>query len=319
MSDERGSMQKPYVPYGSREFYVRKLADLLDELPKTPETFHALLERLANIWEQEDRESILRSVERSAAPADPSSWSYFPPPIQRKLPTDLQASLHAQLRQLAITADSLPPKCRDRADRCIARLSRLLDPELAWQIVKSWFDDHRAFRRNIAVRVLTEGGVPEDFEHRVLSHYRKDYDTRLLKLISLNPGVAALLNEGDLIAALAIPLREIKIGEHTLRDRDGRYWQMRAFQAQFIGGRDIALPVALKFPAQFAWAVDRQRHRRSVSTLRTVLQANRDNPEVVWSCTRAMIATADPDDIAWSLSVASDLLRRERERLPVQY
>jgi uncharacterized membrane protein YccC len=93
---------------------------------------------------------------------------------------------------------------------------------------------------------------------------------------------------------------------------------MRAFQAQLIGGHDIALPIALEYPAQFAWAVDRQRHRHSVPTLRSVLQEHRDDPEAVWSATRAMIGVGNPTDIAWAFSLASDLLRREGANLPVQ-
>lgn len=220
-------------------------------------------------------------------------------------------------------AKALPARERDRADRAIARLSRLLPAERAWSVVEPWFEDRRALRRKVVVRVLLDYGVPPALSSNVIEQYRLTKDRNLLKLIGRNPHVAALFAESDVLEAFAAPENDWQrgpcqtsagpVGPFIHRDRDARYWKMRAIEVVLIGGHVPSGAIAFDRPMEFVWAVGRQLHRPSLPLLRRVLERHKTDPEFVWRCTRAFDRMGEPSDIDRVRSLAKAIVDTHAE------
>lgn len=56
------------APFGSREFYVSKLEEVLEVVASEPLPFAALIERLRTIWSDTDRQLLLERLEQMAPP-----------------------------------------------------------------------------------------------------------------------------------------------------------------------------------------------------------------------------------------------------------
>jgi hypothetical protein len=149
--------------------------------------------------------------------------------------------------------------------------------------------------------------VPPALAAEVIEQYRATKDRGLLKLIGRNPHVAALFEESDVLDALAVPENDWqrgpyetsdgRVGPFILRDRDARYWKMRAIEVILIGGNIPSDAIAHERPMEFVWAVGRQRHRPSLPLLRRVLERHRTDPEFVWRCMRAFDRVGELSDI----------------------
>jgi hypothetical protein len=249
------------------------------------------------------------------------------------IPTDLSTAfitsdsvvVHNDVSDIAINQGSIDLTVleatgdRDRADRAVARLSRLLEVDRAWLVINPWFGDLRAFRRGVVIRVLREHGVPHALSEQVIGQLRSTQDRNLLKLISLNPHVAALLKEQDIASILAVPENDrsfgpIKVpdgvvGPIVMKDSDTRCWKMRAIEALLIGGHVPSDALAFERPMEFVWAVGRQAHEASLPLLRRVLEEYKSDPEFVWRCTRAFERMGEPEDIAHIRTLAEAIVR----------
>lgn len=238
-------------------------------------------------------------------------------PILRCLSEGQQEQLAEVLAELVARADTLPARDRDRADRAVARLSRLLSDERAWAVVEPWLSDQRAFRSSVVIRVLLNHGVPPSLVTEIVKQYcsalnRGVLARGILKLIGRNPHVAALLDDDLTLKALAIPGRERWIGEYFLRDDDAFYWRMRAIEAQLIGGHVPGDSITFDHPMAFVWAVGRQSHRASLPQLRRVLERYRTDPECVWRCIRAFERVGDAGDVERVRALAASIVETER-------
>jgi hypothetical protein len=157
----------------------------------------------------------------------------------------------------------------------------------------------------------------------VIEQYRATKDRGLLKLIGRNPHVAALFEEGDVLDALAAPENDWQrgpyetpdgpVGPFIFRDRNARYWKMRAIEVMLIGGNVPSDAIALERPMEFVWAVGRQRHKPSLPLLRRVLERHKADPEFVWRCMRAFDRVGEPSDIENVRSFATAIVEAHAE------
>lgn len=121
--------------YSTPGFYIAKLEEALGVVHKQMQIFPGLLNRLSTIWADESRQSVLSSIEALALETNPlpggtsKNWGLQPP--TRRLSEERQEQLATTLTQLVQKAESLPARDRDRADRAVARISRLLTVERA--------------------------------------------------------------------------------------------------------------------------------------------------------------------------------------------
>lgn len=299
---------KKVLLYGTPDFYLEKLEEDLGRGDAEPEAFERLLERLTAVWLDAERQSLLLRVEQLAPTIQPASFEFHSRAELRQLPDDMQELLTSALVNLVSDAEKLVAKDRVHADRAVARLSRLLTNERAWKVVSPWFGDRRAFRRRTVIRVLRQYGVPDSHAGMIVEEYRATLDRELLKLISFNPPVAALLTEEDVINALAIPANDRKIGLFVLIDDDARYWRMRAIEAYLVGGHMPSQEVAFGSPMEFAWAVGRGSHREALPLLLRILQHLHENPEFVWRALRALERVGEPEDIQRAHDYAAALI-----------
>lgn len=305
--------------FGTPGFYVAKLEEALGVVQQRRLTFPELLNRLSTIWADENRQAVLSAIEALSVEINPPRGIPLLLQTTRRLPDELQDQLATTLAELVQKADTLPARDRDPADRAVSRLSRLLTVERAWSTVKPWFEDRRAFRRNLVIRVLREHGVPPALGEQVIEEFRTTQDRNLLKLISENPHVASLLEERDIGAALATPEQEWSIGPYQTadgvvgpfvrKDSDARYWKMRAIEVLLIGGHVPSDAVAFERPMEFVWAVGRQSHQVSLPLLRRVLEEYKSDPEFVWRCTRALHRMGEPADIAYIRTLAEVIVQ----------
>lgn len=293
--------------------YIRRIEEVLNfGSAAPPEAFDNLLQRLSTIWLDPERQSVLLHIEHMAPIVRPASPALHAYSDVRQLPEDRQDLLFRSLAKLVQEAEHLPAQQRAHADRAIARLSRLVTPERALRLVEPWLHDRRAFRRKVVTRVLRQHGVPESLASWVIEQYRATLDRELLKLISRNPHVAALLEESDVLRALALPANDREIGLWFFRDNDTRYWWMRAIEAYLIGGHTPSDAIAFEHPMQFAWAVGRSAHRPSLPLLRRVLDRNQADPEFVWRGMLAMERMGEPADINYVRMLGAKLVATAR-------
>jgi hypothetical protein len=312
-----GSLLQPqYLPPDSPEFFIVKLEEALGVADGQPLTFTDIIERLRTIWADYDRQLVLTRLEHMAQRVEQPASSELHLPMQRRLPEGRQEQLAKALTDLVSIGGSLPARDRDRADRAVARLSRLLSVDRAWSAVEPWFGDPRVFRRRVVVRVLLEHGVPHSLAAAVVDQYRVTQERGLLKLISQNPHVAALLDESDVLGALAVPSHDYQIGAFLFKDRDARYWRMRAIEAYLIGGHVPSDDLGLDHPMEFAWAVGRQSHKASLPLLRRVLTRYLTDPEFIWRCIRAFDRVGDAKDVKHIRALASSLVESVRLTQP---
>ena len=308
--------------YGTPGFYVAELEEALGVIHKQLQTFSELLNCLSTIWADENRQSVLSSIEAKAVETNslpggrPYHWGLQP--STRRLPEELQEQLAITLTELVETAGTLPARDRDCSDRAVARLSRLLTVERAWSVIRPWFGDLRAFRRSVVIRVLREHGVPSGLGGHVIDQFRSTQDRNLLKLISPNPHVAALLEEQDIASTLAAPENDRSfgplqtpdglVGPIVMKDSDTRYWKMRVIEALLIGGHVPSDALAFERPMEFVWAVGRRSHQASLPLLRRVLEEYKSDPEFVWRCARAFQRMGEPADIAYIRKLAETIV-----------
>lgn len=307
---------RPPGHYGTPDFYLDKLEEALGLGDARPEAFEGLLRRLKTIWLDDNRQSVLIRIEQLAQNVLPATYGSFSQAGSRQLPDAMQDQLAVALARLVRDAEKLKASDRVHADRAISRLSWLLTSARAWEVVSPWFADCRAFRSRAVVRVLRHHGIPESHANAVIEQYRATLGTDLLKLISFNPHVAALLQEDDVLRALAVPANDRDYGVYVQLDSDSRYWWMRAIEALLIGGHVPSDAIAFGYPMQFAWAVGRGSHNHALTLLRRVLDHLRDNPEFLWRSMRAFERVGDPEDIQRVCAYASGLVDA-RSRLVV--
>ncbi len=285
---QMGSLLRPrYLPPDSPEFFIAKLEEALGVAAGQPLTFTDLIERLRTIWTDKDRQLVLTCLEHLAQGVEQYALGELLRPMQQRLPKGRQEQLAKALTDLVGKGGELLARDRVRADQAVARLSRLLPVDHAWSVVQPWFGDPLPSRRAVVVRVLLEHGVPRPLAAAVVDQYRGTQEHGLLKLISQNPHVAALLNESDVLRALAAPAHDYQIGAFLYKDRIARYWRMRAIEAYLIGGHVPSDDLGLDHPMEFVWAVGRQSHKASLPLLRRVLTRYQTDPEFIWRCTRA--------------------------------
>lgn len=301
------SPAKPYVAPHSREFYIEKLRGTLAWIEDHALSFEDVIDRVRTIWSDDDRIRVLKSLEEAARPFIDTTSPFTPAP-ERRLREDQQLELVKVLSEIVATADDLPAAPRQVADRAVSRLSQLLSPERAWEVVEPWFHESRKFRRNVVVRVLKKYGVPPAYAPLVLELYRDTLDRDLLNLIGRNESVAALLEESDVIRALELPYNDISFGPFLSRDSEGRYWKMRAIQAFLFGGDELSEHLAMQYPKEFIWAVGSLKHRPSLPLLKRILQANSDDPEIVWRTIKAYDRMGEISEMAYARSLAEAIL-----------
>ena len=297
------------VNFGSPGFYVLKLEKALGVANGQFVAFDDLIERLRTIWFDDNRQFVLERLEMHGEPnaIQQAQWNWGPP-IRKLHSTAQQDTLARALAEIVRAAETLSARDRDRADRAVSRLVRLLPVETAWSIVEPWVGDRRAFRSGVVVRVLLEHGVPENLASTIVEKYRATLDFKVLGLISRNPHVAALLTEDDVLEVLSVPefeweleplrTREGSVDPFILRYRNSCYWKMRAIEAFLIGGKVPSDVVAFGRPMEFVWAVGRQFHRASLPIVRRVLEQKKTDPEFVWRCMLAFNRMGDSSDIA---------------------
>ncbi|MDP9356341.1 MAG: hypothetical protein M3R02_13860 [Chloroflexota bacterium] len=308
-----------YLPFGSSGFFISKLEEALEVADGEPLPFADLIQRLRTVWIDTDRQLVLERLEQMAPPDQQLSPGAVLTPPPRRLPESQQDQLMEVLTELVSKADDLPSRDRDRVDRAVARLSRLLSIERAWFLIEPWFGDRRAFRTSVVIRVLLHYGVPPTLAAEVVEQYRAALDRGvldrgLLKLIGRNPHVAVLLNDDLTLKALTIPGRERWIGDYFFRDDDALYWRMRAIEALLIGGQVPRASIALAYPMPFIWAVGRQTHHECLPLLRKVLEQYHTDPECVWRCMRAFERVGDPSDVEYVRALAASIVETERTK-----
>jgi hypothetical protein len=296
-------------PDGTREFFVEKLeAGLAGPRPaRIP--YQALLDRLTLIWNDEDPQLILETLERRHTPPHvlnhawgDAFWQ------QRPLPDGEWEPLADVLSQLLESAETLSARDRDKVDRAISRMSRRLPIGVAWRMLGHWLWDQAERRRRTAIRILFEHGIPDDLARPVIDLWKERQDPRLYALLRENPQAAAQIEEADVLAILAQPEPEDRIGPFMRRDPNAFYWKMRTVELVFIGGNIPSEALAFEYPNEFVAAATRFGHQESVTRIRQILESHSGDPEIVWRCSEACETLGEPDDLERVWQVAAGIV-----------
>ena len=158
----------------------------------------------------------------------------------------------------------MPSKDRQRIDKLIARLARLLPETTAVEFAKTSLQHRRKSRREVTYSVFRRVGVPSELAAYLLARHRETGDAMLLQLATRNP---VALSDDDAVYLLG------KLEEH--------YWRMRVIHSLLDTDPARALRFAGDYPREFVHAVGRSKNADMLGKLLSLHEHHKQDLDFV--------------------------------------
>ena len=146
---------------------------------------------------------------------------------------------------------------REKVDRTINRILRILPNEMSYPFAISYLNDRLKRRRAWAYSAMRGKELAPNLLPELVDIFDKRKDQEALQLIARNPSLVIELDPGFLLSNLC-----------------DQYWRARTIEALLRGDRDAGLRVADEYPIEFAHAVGRLRDRSLLKPLTALLDNN---------------------------------------------
>jgi hypothetical protein len=162
--------------------------------------------------------------------------------------------------ELSGRARSGPASFREKVDRTINRILRILPNEMSYPFAIEYLNDSLKRRRAWAYTAMRSKELSPNLLPDLIELFDRRKDQEVLRLIARNPPLVIKLDPGFLLSSLNDP-----------------YWKARAIEGLLQNDRDAGLLVAEGYPIEFVHAVGRLRDKSLLKPLSALLEANAMN------------------------------------------
>ena len=159
--------------------------------------------------------------------------------------------------ELSERARTGPASFREKADRTINRILRILPNDISYPFAIGYLDDSLKRRRAWAYTAMRGKELPPELLIDLVEVFDRRKDQEALQLIASNPPLVIELDPGFLLSNL-----------------NDQYWKARTIEALLQNDRDAGLRVAEEYPIEFAHAVGRLRDKSLLKPLSALLEPN---------------------------------------------
>jgi hypothetical protein len=209
----------------------------------------ALLERGRRVWEDPDRELIIRRVQELAGDHE------------------LQGALPGLLEELELRATELTGKARGATHRSIARMMDALPSDAAREKALADLDHPWKYRRTRAYKVLRDKRVGPELARRLMERHSTSGDQETLQLIARDPAAVGAVDYRYLVAQI-----------------EDEYWRMRAVEALLQLGEPSPEALANEYPWEFSFAVGRLENKGNVHVVARIAERSESDPRLLAMC-----------------------------------
>jgi hypothetical protein len=160
--------------------------------------------------------------------------------IESSRTSEEDCALTETLREILESTESPGPD-RDRVERGVARMLRIVRPDISKALAMECLQHRRKSRRTIGFRAAANFEIDSDLTRFCLIRFSETSDDRFLKL---------LLNK---------PLHLEQVDPHQLIKEfaDDEYWKMRVIESTLRADKQVGLRLSNSFPKPFIWAAGR--------------------------------------------------------------
>jgi hypothetical protein len=169
-------------------------------------------------------------------------------------------ALAESVRRLADAVDLLPSGQKASPDRAIKRMLARMPAQIAAPVAEQWLEHRRKFRRDLAYRVLREGGLTAASGPGLLDVFGRTGDQECLKLIARFPEAVGDMDVSSIVKQI-----------------DNDYWRMRLVQAAIVAKNIHAMSLAESHPFEFLHAIGRLKDATVLPKLRVLFRKHSDD------------------------------------------
>ena len=149
---------------------------------------------------------------------------------------------------------------REKVDRTINRILRILPNDLAYPFAIEYLNDTLKRRRAWAYSAMRGKEISPSLLPALVQLYDQRKDQEALQIIARNPRLVIELDPSFLLSNLS-----------------DQYWRARAIEALLQGDRDAGMRVANEYPIEFTHAVGRLRDKSLLMALSALFEQNAMN------------------------------------------
>ncbi|MCS5694379.1 hypothetical protein NZK33_20715 [Cyanobium sp. FGCU-6] len=153
-----------------------------------------------------------------------------------------------------------PASFREKVDRTINRILRILPNEFSYPFAIEYLNDSLKRRRAWAYTAMRGKELSPNQLPYLIEVFDRRKDQDALQLIVRNPPLVDEIDPGFLLSNL-----------------NDKYWKARTIEALLQNDRDAGLRVAEEYPIEFAHAVGRLRDKSLLKPLSALLEPNAMN------------------------------------------
>ena len=159
--------------------------------------------------------------------------------------------------ELSERARTGPASFREKVDRTINRILRILPNEISYPFAIEYLNDSLKRRRAWAYTAMRGKELSPKLLPDLVEVFDRRKDQEALQLIARNPQLVIVLDPVFLLSNLT-----------------DQYWKARTIEALLQNDRDAGLRVAEKYPIEFAHAVGRLRDKSLLKPLSALFEPN---------------------------------------------
>lgn len=166
------------------------------------------------------------------------------------------------IEHLIVRAETVNSKLKNKIDRSILRILKLMPFELSSPFAKKYFKHPLKSRRKWAYSIFRHLTLSADLALTLFEVYRKTKDQEALELIAKNCDY--------------LTIEEIEFLFENLSDK---YWRARAIEKLLINNRSVAVKLSQQYPFEYAHAVGRTMDISLLDSLLSLFPANSKSPD----------------------------------------
>ena len=194
-----------------------------------------------------------------------SATSGSPHSATAKCTSDQNQSLATALRELTRIVDDTKGINKERMDRRIGRLLKILPPDLSQPIALECISHKRKSCRTAGLKGLKLETLDETTSRYLIDCFDSSNDVRILKALLRYPIILDSVEPTRLIALF----------------QDDDYWQMRVVDATLRADKNVGLHFAQTLPASFVWAAGRIGDRTLLSAVSNCFDVANDKLHLI--------------------------------------
>lgn len=179
--------------------------------------------------------------------------------------SDQNQSLATALRELTRIVDDTKGINKERMDRRIGRLLKILPPDLSQPIALECISHKRKSCRTAGLKGLKLETLDETTSRYLIDCFDSSNDVRILKALLRYPIILDSVEPTRLIALF----------------QDDDYWQMRVVEATLRADKNVGLHFAQTLPASFVWAAGRIGDRTLLSAVSNCFDVANDKLHLI--------------------------------------